>query len=194
MNIGSPFQEVAPGASPVEASSVGAFPVGAPLLLAAVLFLLAVPTWAGAQSVVGRVLEEGDTVAIVGVDLALLDRADSVVARVQSDSVGAFRLPAPRPGTYRIRAERLGYSSLRAPVEVGAEEAVEVELFMSTEAIPLEPIVVVGRREIRPGTLEQFYDRMARNKQAGKGQFLTLDQIRNRTQMSLALLLQTLPE
>jgi len=52
---------------------------------------------------------------------------------------------------------------------------------------------VVGRREIRPGTLEQFYDRMARNRQAGKGQFLTLDQIQNRTQMSLALLLQTIP-
>ncbi len=64
---------------------------------------------------------------------------------------------------------------------------------MAEEAIPLEPILVVARREIRKGTLDEFYDRMARMKQRGAGQFLTKEQLENRISMSLPLLLQTLP-
>jgi hypothetical protein len=64
---------------------------------------------------------------------------------------------------------------------------------MAEEAIPLEPIVVVARREIRQGTLDEFYDRMARMKQKGVGQFLTLEQIEARISLRLPYLLQTIP-
>jgi hypothetical protein len=51
----------------------------------------------------------------------------------------------------------------------------------------------VARRRIREGTLDQFYDRMARMKQRGAGQFLTRDQIEARSGLTVPLLLQTLP-
>lgn len=64
---------------------------------------------------------------------------------------------------------------------------------MAEEAISLDPIIVVARREIREGTLDEFYDRMARNRQRGVGQFLTKEQIEARISMRLPMLLQTIP-
>jgi hypothetical protein len=82
---------------------------------------------------------------------------------------------------------------VHAPVLIREEEVVEVELSMAVEAIPLDPLVILGRRQIRQGTLDEFYDRMARMKQRGKGRFLTREQIEARSGGNLAMLLQTLP-
>lgn len=161
--------------------------------LLAILLLPFGPGRAACQSVHGHVLVEGDTVAVSGADLVLTDSAGSVVARVQATDAGEFRLPAPGPGRYRIQASRLGYATVSADVRLGDREVLEIELRMATEAIPLEPLVVVARRQIQQGTLDEFYDRMARMKQAGKGQFLTKEQLERRTSMPLPLLLQTLP-
>jgi hypothetical protein len=115
------------------------------------------------------------------------------VARVQADDAGAFRLPAPGPGSFLIHASRIGFSSIEVEVRIEEREVVEVELRMAEEAIPLEPIVVVARREIRQGTLDEFYDRMARMRQNGVGQFLTREQIESRESLRLPYLLQTIP-
>lgn len=135
----------------------------------------------------------GDTVPVAGAELSLLDAGGVPVARVHADDRGAFRLPAPGPGSFHVQASRIGFATISAEVALGAEESTEVELRMAEEAVPLEPIVVVGRRRIRPGTLEEFYDRMARMQQVGKGQFLTREQIADRESMPLPFLLQTLP-
>lgn len=151
------------------------------------------PRVCAGQSIHGRVLARGDTAGVPGADLALTDSAGTVVARVQADSAGGFRLPVPGPGEFQVDASRIGFSPIRALVMVGEREVVEVELRMSEEAIVLDPIVVVARRRIREGTLDEFYDRMARMKQSGRGRFLTKEQIEARVSMSLPLLLQTLP-
>jgi hypothetical protein len=78
-------------------------------------------------------------------------------------------------------------------VLIREEEVVEVELSMAEEAIPLDPLAILGRRQIRKGTRDEFYDRMARMKQRGKGRFLTREQIEARSGGNLAMLLQTLP-
>lgn len=148
---------------------------------------------ASGQSVHGRVLVLGDTVGVPGADLTLTDSLGTLLARVQADSLGGFRIPAPGPGRFTLGASRIGFARVSSLVIVREEETLEVELRMAEEAIPLEPILVVARREIDPRSLEQFYDRMARNKLRGVGHFLTLDQIENRIQSGLPLLLQTLP-
>ena len=148
---------------------------------------------ASGQSIHGRVLVLGDTIGVSGADLTLTDSTGFLIARVQTNTIGEFRLPAPGAGPFQIRASRIGFSAVSARVMVREMEAVEVELRMAEEAIPLEPIIVVARREIRMGTLDEFYDRMARMKQRGAGQFLTKEQLENRISMSLPLLLQTLP-
>jgi hypothetical protein len=162
------------------------------LLLCVGVALLGPDLLAG-QSIHGRVLVQGDTIAIPGVDLALSDSSGAPILRAQADDEGAFRLPAPRPGLFRIRVSRIGYATLQVEVQVLENETVVGEVRLATEAIPLEPLIVVGRREIRMGTLDEFYDRMARNKNRGKGRFLTKEQIEDRISMSLPMLLQTLP-
>jgi hypothetical protein len=88
---------------------------------------------------------------------------------------------------------RIGFTDVSVEAELREEESIEVEIRMAQEAIPLEPLVVVGRREIKQGSLEQFYDRMARNQQRGKGQFLTREQIETQSSLPLGLILQTVP-
>jgi hypothetical protein len=145
------------------------------------------------QSIHGRVLVEGDTIGVGGTELALLNSTGTSLFRVQSDSLGMFRIPVPGPGKYEVLATRLGFASVRAEVEVREREIVDVELRMAEEAIPLDPIVVVARREIRRGTLDEFYDRMDRNKQRGVGWFFAREEIERRERVQLPILLQTAP-
>lgn len=161
------------------------------LIFAFSLALNAVP--ASAQSIHGWVVEDGDTVGIEGVDLVLLDSSGSAILRSQSDSVGEFRFAAPEEGAFRLAASRLGFASVEVDVDVGEKEMVEVEIRLATEAIPLEPLVVVGRREIRPGTLDEFYDRMGRNRERGVGWFFTREEIEAKEDMRLSLLLHSAP-
>lgn len=165
----------------------------AALLPGALLFLALLPVSVQAQSVFGRVIVEGDTLGVSGAELTLSDSTGIPVAKVQSNETGHFRLPAPGGGRFVIRVSRIGFSAIEAEAILREEETLEVELRMAVEAIPLEPILVVARREIKHGTLDQFYDRMARNKQRGKGQFLTREQIEARRGSDLGLIMQTIP-
>jgi len=146
-----------------------------------------------AQSIHGRILVEGDTVGVSGAELALIDSTGASLLRVESDSVGMFRIPVPEAGRYEILATRLGFASVQAGVEVGEREIVDVELWMAEEAIPLDPIVVIARREIRRGTLDEFYDRMDRNIQRGVGWFFTREEIEQREDIRLPIFLNTAP-
>jgi hypothetical protein len=157
------------------------------------LFLLGGSGPVQGQSITGRVLVAGDTTGVAGVDLLLTDSAGLAVARVQSDGSGAFRLAAPSAGSYEIVASRIGLATRRVVVEVGEREVLEVELRMAEEAIPLEPIVVVARRQIQEGTLDEFYDRMARMKQAGRGWFMTREEIEGSGAADLPFLLYRAP-
>jgi len=157
------------------------------------LLLVCAADLVSGQSIHGRILVEGDTVGVSDAELALIDSAGTSLLRVQSDSLGFFRIPTPGAGRYEILATRLGFASVRAAVELREREIVEVELRMAAEAILLDPILVVARRQIRPGTLDEFYDRMDRNRQRGVGWFFTRDEIERKEQIQIQILLQTAP-
>ena len=146
-----------------------------------------------AQSLLGRVLVAGDTVGVDGVSVTLLDQEGQPLLQVQSDPAGWFRIPLEAPGRYALSLSRLGYRSFEAEFVVGNREMVEVELRMAEEAIPLEPLVVTARREIRLGTLDEFYDRMERNKRRGMGRFITREDVDNTPVATTAHLLATIP-
>jgi hypothetical protein len=155
--------------------------------------LLCAPQPVAGQSIHGRVLVEGGTGGVDGAELALIDSFGAPLLRVESDSLGMFRIAAPEAGRYTVLATRLGFASVRVEVELGEREIVEVELRMAEEAIPLDPIEVVARRRIRPGTLDEFYDRMDRNRQRGVGWFFTRDEIESRKDTPLPLFLNSAP-
>ena len=190
-----------PSASGASLRAPGSSAAASVLLLAASLLLF--PGSGAAQSIAGRVLladhpaaqewlaqppdssaqppdssaPAPDSLGVADVELRVTDLRGTVLARAQSDHRGAFRLPLPGPGTFRLVARRIGLTPLERTLDVGDEEVTEVELWMAEEAIPLEPLVVVARRRIREGTLDEFYDRMAHMKQAGRGWFMTREEI-----------------
>ena len=69
---------------------------------------------AGAQIVRGWV-EQADGVPIFGAFIMLEDSSGVVSSRVLSTESGSFRITAPAPGAYRLRADRIGYSAAVSP-------------------------------------------------------------------------------
>ncbi len=71
-----------------------------------------------------------------------------------TNSQGQFTIGNVPPGTYELRAERLGYGTATQEVTVGANETVTVELQLQRQALGLDEVVVTGtagaarRREI----------------------------------------------
>lgn len=124
-----------------------------------------------AQSVGGRVLEEGSLQPVAYTGIALLDSAGTVVISTVADSLGSFYLRAG-PGRYRLRAERIGYATVTSePVELRSDEPVIVELRVSASGIPLEPLIVRARG------IERGEDAFKRRRALGEGVFLDGDSV-----------------
>jgi len=157
------------------------------------MFLLLGPNPAEGQAIFGRILLAGDTVGVEGASVTLRDNNGRFLLQVQSDGAGRFRIPLDFPGPFQISASRIGLRTVDAEVTLGEREMVEIELRMAPEAIPLDPLVVTARRVIRPGTLDEFYDRMERNRRRGVGQFITREEVESSPAASTTLLLGQVP-
>lgn len=104
-----------------------------------------------------------------------------------SNELGRFVLSAVPAGTVRVRVDRLGYAQSRGEVEVNPGEVTETLLYMSAEAVPLDPIVVTARRrEARLPTVEGF----ERRYYSGWGRFVLEDEIRQRNPTKLVEVLR----
>lgn len=121
------------------------------LLLPLLLLLLAAPL--AGQTVSGVLRQEGSGAPVEGAVVSLLDGAGAQRVGTLTDAAGRFRLAAPAPGRYRLRAERIGYAStLSAPLQLAAGEHREQELVASAAAIELTGIEVRAERRctVRP--------------------------------------------
>lgn len=109
------------------------------------LALLLAPTATWAQHVEGRLVDARNGAGVEGAFVALFD-GDEAVAVDLTAADGGFALSAPAPGTYRLRAERVGYRTITSePFDLSRGEVLERELVSTVEAISLEPIAVVIR-------------------------------------------------
>ncbi len=105
-----------------------------------------VPTPSAAQTVEGRVAgtEERVLVTLVSEDARLHSR------RV-TDRTGAFQLPAPGEGRYRIRVDRPGYESGQSEwVEVAGRERGQVVVDLPETPIDLEALPIPSPGSCRP--------------------------------------------
>lgn len=129
---------------------------------------LAVPflvTPATPQIIAGRAVEAISGAPVGVVEIVLLDTLDARHATVVSNWVGEFFIMVPRPGTYLLRASRLGYATVQTqPIEIGDDEAVEVELRLDVRPVELEPLTVLVRRResLRERDLREYYERIER--------------------------------
>ena len=119
---------------------------------------------AHAQTVYGRVVDADNRTPVSFASLSLLAANDAVISTMIADSTGSFRLPVKSAGSYRIRAERIGYTTATSPViEVNMRESMIVELQLSAAGVPLEPLRITVRG------LERGRDGFDRRRQLGKG-------------------------
>ena len=155
--------------------------LGVPLLTAAFLAGSLAVASVSAQTVRGQVLDDSTGTGLAGTRVNLLQQDGDVVQRGLTGQDGAFRLEAPRGGLYRVRARRLGYAPRTTPLlDLRASDTLVVGLRLTTAAVTLAPVTVVGRR----GNLtvfdphlqaEGYYDRETRYGREGLGSGIFLD-------------------
>lgn len=114
-------------------------------------------TSAGAQSIRGVVVT-GDSTPVAGAVLSLLDPAGTPTPAVLSDEFGAFEIRAPRAGTWRLRAERVGFATvLSLPTELAAGQVLPRRVHLRDATARLSTLAVRDRArcDVRPaeGTL-----------------------------------------
>jgi hypothetical protein len=143
-------------------------------LSAALVAVASTPGTAGAQTVVGRVLDQLTAAPIPTAALMLLDSADVAVARAESDSMGRFVLRAPRTGVYRIHAERMAYEEMFSE-DLPLRDEGSVELLVRMAPLPVELDSLVVTADWQSTKLERsgFYRRQMRS----TGYFFDVEEI-----------------
>lgn len=161
-------------------------------LFALGLGLLAGPV--AAQELTGRVLDHASGEPLATVRVVLLDPDGRQYDETLTDSLGHFALAPPRAGSWLVAAELLGYASVRSPlVAVEAGEGIELEIRMSVEPIPVEPVVVTGRVWHSSPDLRDFYERVRRGRTTGFGSFVTRAEIDRSSPFAASDVVRMLP-
>ncbi len=141
--------------------------------IAALVSLASAPLHA--QRLTGRVVDAGSGDRVAFAQVVLVDAGGDAVRAAVSDSAGYFALDA-RPGTYRLRALRIGYADYTAEnLELRTGETLTVVIRLTPRGIPLQPLEVRAR-----GRDERGRDGFERRRALGRGVFLTVDSIQLR--------------
>ncbi|HEX2079679.1 MAG TPA: carboxypeptidase-like regulatory domain-containing protein [Longimicrobium sp.] len=113
------------------------------LALAALLLPASLP----GQTVRGRVVEAETGAPLPGAVVVLQDASGRRVAAVLADAEGRYRVSAPGAGTYRLRAERVGFANPAAATLTLADgETREHELRTASRRVVLDEVVAEGQR------------------------------------------------
>lgn len=88
--------------------------------------------------------------AVSGAVLTLLDSSGTSVGRALTGADGAFRIVAPRAGTYRVRTARIGFTpQLSAPLALAAGEVRALPLTLDFLALALDTLRVGAQAACR---------------------------------------------
>jgi len=145
---------------------------------------------AGQHFIEGRVLDDVSEEAIPGVEVVLMDGRGRDIARWVTNDEGSFEFMIQRPGSVRLRANRIGYRETTTPaLRVEEGESYQVEIRLDTEAVLIAPLEVVGRTRSQTPVMDNFFHR----KRVGLGHFITRDDIRERSPFAITDLLANVP-
>lgn len=153
--------------------------------------LLLLPCAAGAQLVVGRVVDDLTNGPVPTTSVLLVDSLANVVGSVLSDDDGRFVLRAPGSGTFSLYADQLGYDEMASePFVAQGSGSVALELRLTPRPFELRPLVVTAGA--RNAKLERhgFYRRRAT---AVSGYFLDAGDLRDQHALRLTDVLRTVP-
>lgn len=102
-----------------------------------------------AQTLRGRVLEDGRGVPVSGATVSLLLPNGEEVIRAETDSAGRFTLLPPSAGDYFLQVVRLGYADTRSPLLALSDQgSAAVDLLVQPLPIGLDGFEVTVQSEI----------------------------------------------
>ena len=105
---------------------------------------------ASAQVVRGRLVDASDDAGIGGAMMSLMDRRGTQLSRVLSRDSGLFELDTPISGTYRLRADRIGYATTFSDYfDVAAGDTLSFRMVAAIQAVSLKGISAEGDRRCR---------------------------------------------
>ncbi|NOU49171.1 TonB-dependent receptor [Pseudoalteromonas sp. JBTF-M23] len=104
-----------------------------------------------ASSIAGKIASEEKNVFFQGarVTIEALNRS-TVSARD-----GSFKLTNLPAGTYTLQVDYIGAKSVRKTVIVGADGTVNVDVFLQSDDVTLEDVIVIGQRAGQAGALNR---------------------------------------
>jgi hypothetical protein len=105
------------------------------------------------QTIQGQLLDRDTELPVEGALVLLLDPEGRQHHGSLSNGAGRFLLRAPGPGRFRVRAERIGFETVRSdPFELASDQVFGLRLTMAQMAIELEGIRVEGNQRclVRP--------------------------------------------
>ena len=119
-----------------------------PALIACALFALVQAQPTLAQTLRGRVLDQGDERPLEQMAVTLLDRDAEALRVVFSDSLGRYELRMPAPGEYYVSAEGLGYETTRSPLlaVVDPDGVFSIDLSVRPSPLGIPGFVVTAER------------------------------------------------
>lgn len=108
---------------------------------------------ANAQTLTGTVRTRDDLRPATGALIIISDSTNRPVGGDVADSLGRFRITAPRPGRYAIRVERIGLRPVTAPaIALAAGQTVELPIDVAADPIALRRVRIDAdsRCDVRP--------------------------------------------
>lgn len=145
--------------------------------IACVIFAMGVAATAHAQGhgvVAGLVVEPSTGLPIPNVEVRVLGTSRFT----RSDSIGGFKFLLD-PGSYLLRATRLGFGPRSVTTEIAAGDTVTMSIEMDLMPIQLSEVTIKAREERYRGKMAGFAERM-RTTAASRSSFITRDQIERR--------------
>lgn len=107
-----------------------------------------------AQTLHGRVVEDGSEAAISTALVRLMGEEGDVLAISIADSAGYYRVEAPSPGVYRLSVSRLGFHTVESPLLDAAVEDGEYPIDLVMYPAPVElPGFTVETNRVSPERL-----------------------------------------
>jgi hypothetical protein len=162
-----------------------------PLLVGHLLF----PSSLSAQAVTGRLSDASNQGPVQGALVLLLDERAEVRGGFLTDEDGRFHIPAPGPGRFSLKAERIGFRTATTP-PFALEKGETREVSLETVQVPveLEGLSVEGRSRclVRPEegqevarVWEEARKALANQEWASRGGYLRFQVMRYRRELDL---------
>ena len=134
---------------------------------------------------VGHLVDRQSGTAIVGASVVILGWS----LEAGSDSAGRFTYIGLRPGSYMLQARAVGYTVANWVVRIGEAEEQHRTFPMSPLAVELDPVTVEGRLNFAEQRRIEFEQRRA----AGRGYFITANDIERVNASTIAQVLRNVP-